>query len=374
MIYNPKSGMHKGVRVMNVARNTFTKIGINVDVIPLEYPGHATQLCETLSLEGYDILCVVGGDGTVHECINGLMKRKESSGTRAPPLSILPAGTGNSMVLELNGIKSLARSIQAAIAGFSIPMDILKVTVLFTSDDPALSRVNSGTNGNNGSSRGSWNSVEGEGQLNSNNFCSSTRKEIVDEGSCPISYVKKEVIYGFNSIHWGLGSKISATAEKLRWMGHAFRYTTAAFLEVLHGTSTRARIIIENHDGTAEEFDDTYCLLIANNIGTAAKGMKMAPKAKINDGLIDLLLIRSHRTLDLMHIFKRVYSGKHTLLPYVEYRQVRKFCVTPFKDTGGLKTDYDPEIAEEVVDIDGELKGCTPFICEVIPHAVDIII
>jgi hypothetical protein len=33
-----------------------------------------------------------------------------------------------------------------------------------------------------------------------------------------------QVIYSFNGIHWGLGSKVSVTAERLRWMGAALRY------------------------------------------------------------------------------------------------------------------------------------------------------
>lgn len=36
-----------------------------------------------------------------------------------------------------------------------------------------------------------------------------------------------------------------------------------------------------------------YSLCIANNICTASKGMKIAPDAKLNDGLIDVILINS---------------------------------------------------------------------------------
>lgn len=50
-------------------------------------------------------------------------------------------------------------------------------------------------------------------------------------------------------------------------------------------------------------------------------------------------------------------------LPYVIYQKVKKFTITPYKDTGG-----ELEEIEEVLDVDGELKGCTPFTCEVIPQ------
>ncbi len=85
---------------------------------------------------------------------------------------------------------------------------------------------------------------------------------------------------------------------------------------------------------------------------TAAKGMKMAPKAKLNDGLMDLLLIRSQKTMDLLTIFTKVYAGTHTDLDYVEYRQVKWFSIIPFRKDGEEVTVSESD-AEEVVDIDG---------------------
>jgi diacylglycerol kinase family enzyme len=38
----------------------------------------------------------------------------------------------------------------------------------------------------------------------------------------------------------------------------------------------------------------------------------MAPTAKLDDGLIDLLLITTASTLDMMTIFRKVYDGSHT--------------------------------------------------------------
>lgn len=43
---------------------------------------------------------------------------------------------------------------------------------------------------------------------------------------------------------------------------------------------------------------------------------------------------------------------------------MKKFSITPYKEseTGEL------EEIEEIIDVDGELKGCTPFTCEVLPQ------
>lgn len=164
-------------------------------------------------------------------------------------------------------------------------------------------------------------------------------------------------------------------------MGKAIRYTTSAFLELLVAGKERVKFVLEEAgkdsafgslihiDGKIIEYDEDFCLVIANNISTAAKGMKMAPDAKLNDGLIDLLLVRSSNTAHLINIFKKIYEGTHTDLPYVEYRQLKSFSLTPYKNT---RTG--PEELEELIDIDGELKGSTPFKCTVLPNAVRVIL
>ena len=42
-----------------------------------ERSGHAEEMCRTMDLSGIDVLAIIGGDGTIHECINGLMQRED---------------------------------------------------------------------------------------------------------------------------------------------------------------------------------------------------------------------------------------------------------------------------------------------------------
>jgi diacylglycerol kinase (ATP) len=363
ILYNPHSGNKRGEKVMQQTRARFQEQGLEVTAIQLQYPGHATEICKSRpDFSDVDVLCVVGGDGTFHEVVNGLMQNPVSrlAPGSLPALSVIPAGTGNSMVRELQGISSVKASADGVIGGTTVFIDVLKVTILSLAsplDKPAIPAY-----------------PKGEKHPNCDTALAEETEYLAHLAGGK-RFVKKEVIYAFNSIHWGLASRILVRAEKMRWMGHGIRYTAASLMEMLSGTSTHARIILEDATGAITEYkDDTFCLLIANNIGTAGKGMKMAPKAKINDGLIDVLLIRSHKPWHLMRIFEKVYSGTHIDLPYVEYKQVRKFCIIPYKESGELETQADPELAEELVDIDGELKGCTPFECEVIPLALELIV
>ena len=59
-----------------------------VDSVLTEARGHATELCREAAHEGYDVVVVFGGDGTVNEAANGLL----GSST---PLCCLPGGSAN---------------------------------------------------------------------------------------------------------------------------------------------------------------------------------------------------------------------------------------------------------------------------------------
>ncbi len=57
-----------------------------------EYPSHAAQIAEQAADEGFDLVAAIGGDGTVHEVVNGLMKVPPE---RRPSMAIVPVGSGN---------------------------------------------------------------------------------------------------------------------------------------------------------------------------------------------------------------------------------------------------------------------------------------
>jgi YegS/Rv2252/BmrU family lipid kinase len=69
-----------------------------------EYPGHAVALAEQAAREGFEIVTAVGGDGTVHEVINGLMQHPAEN---RPTLAVVPVGSGNDFSAN-NGIHMAA--------------------------------------------------------------------------------------------------------------------------------------------------------------------------------------------------------------------------------------------------------------------------
>ena len=69
-------------------------LGYEVESRATEGVGHATVLGREAVARGCDVVCAIGGDGTVNETLNGLV----GSGL---PLAIIPTGTVNVLAMEL---------------------------------------------------------------------------------------------------------------------------------------------------------------------------------------------------------------------------------------------------------------------------------
>ena len=93
-----------------------------------EYVNHAEKLVSELDLTEGDALMSVGGDGTISEIITGLFKREDSFSS-CIPLSIVPAGSGNSQANDMQ-VTDYLDALQRLIDGRLRKMDIGKVTFL----------------------------------------------------------------------------------------------------------------------------------------------------------------------------------------------------------------------------------------------------
>jgi len=86
-IVNPTSGKGKALTFVDMIHTVCKDQGILYDVIMTEYKGHATEIAKKYTLSDDVVLVSVGGDGTIHEVLNGLADKVK--------MAILPAGTGN---------------------------------------------------------------------------------------------------------------------------------------------------------------------------------------------------------------------------------------------------------------------------------------
>lgn len=124
LVVNPRGGVRRGVLLAEQVQTRLAAAGSVVDVHVSQYAGHAAELARTLDLSRCDGLCLVGGDGTIHEVVNGLLQR--SDGVRVP-LGLIPGGTGNSVLLHL-GCTTAEDAIQRILAGRTQPVDAARLT------------------------------------------------------------------------------------------------------------------------------------------------------------------------------------------------------------------------------------------------------
>ena len=144
----------------------------------------------------------------------------------------------------------------------------------------------------------------------------------------------------------GLVAHINVLAEKLRWLGAA-RYTIASLIKIVANPTIKAKITVNN-----EVHANDYCFLFACNTRYTGKAMKMAPLAKLNDGLIDFLIVEKASRLQLLMLFPKVFSGKHMSSPILKYVQAKHIAI---------ETE-----TPQIVNIDGEMKGNTSL--QIIMH------
>ena len=88
--------------------------------------------------------------------------------------------------------------------------------------------------------------------------------------------------------------------------------------------------------------------------------MKMAPLARLNDGLLDLIIVKKVGRLKLLRLFPKVFSGNHISDPVVDYRQVSEFSIFP-ED-------------QNMLNIDGEMLGNTPVHVKVLEKEMEVLV
>jgi YegS/Rv2252/BmrU family lipid kinase len=86
-----------------------------------DHPAHAVELARQTGEQGFDLLLVLGGDGTVHEVINGLMQLPEE---KRPAIGVVPLGSGNDFAQSLGISLNPPEAVRRALAGQPKRMDV----------------------------------------------------------------------------------------------------------------------------------------------------------------------------------------------------------------------------------------------------------
>jgi len=118
IILNPMADMGNAWRVARDLRSITEQHG-GVDWSGTVYPGHAIELAK--QAEGYDMVIAMGGDGTVHEVMNGLMQIPED---KRPILGVVPVGSGNDFAHIIGATTKSTEALTRAITGEPSTVDL----------------------------------------------------------------------------------------------------------------------------------------------------------------------------------------------------------------------------------------------------------
>lgn len=118
-IVNPRAG---GAMEAESLAEALAPLG-QVRVEETMAPGHAATLAGEAAAAGVERIVVVGGDGTLHEVVNGLDL------PASPLLGIAPAGTGNDLARSLGIPLDVSEAIEIVLTGEAFPTDVMTVSV-----------------------------------------------------------------------------------------------------------------------------------------------------------------------------------------------------------------------------------------------------
>jgi diacylglycerol kinase (ATP) len=161
------------------------------------------------------------------------------------------------------------------------------------------------------------------------------------------------VRYSHNLVTWGLGVDSTIQAEKMRWMGPA-RYDVGILLAILAARRRTATLTLDDRFIT-----DDFTLFLVQNSQTGGSMLPLAPGASMDDGLMDIGILKKMSRRDVLKAFGMLKrEGRHVFHPRVDYHRFTQLSIQTEEPTA--------------INIDGENIGSTPLSMQVVKHAVFI--
>jgi len=300
-IVNPAAGGRSTYIEWPLISKRLIDKGLLFDYVYTEGAGHAIELAREAANTDYRYIIAVGGDGTVNEVVNGILN---STGSHNTILGIVSAGT----------TCSFARSV-------GIPLD----------------------------------------PVNSCNLLTSQNRLSIDVGIVEYTREGQNLRRFFvNEADVGLGATVVEASKHItNYFGRKINYLS----HVLGGLATlvsyknkRITLCVENE---TEDVFNCAMLVIANGAYFGG-GMHMAPNAKPNDGLLDMVIFGDMGKSELLKIWTMTYKGHHVSHDKVRLLKIRNVTI---------------QCAEKIlVEADGELLGEGPVSFSVVPSALNIVV
>lgn len=252
--------------------------------------GNACRIAEDASREGFRHFVAVGGDGTVHDVLNGIMSFVDVPGNTVRLedfyLSVLPMGSGNDWVKSLGIPRDIKTIVELMAASSFGRQDVVKVSLL-----------------------------DGDGDVKSVSYMANVGGIGIDADVCRIVNVNKKM---------GMSGKIL--------------YVKALIQCLAHRAPVKARVLCDG----VEAFDGKY-FSIAFGVGKySGGGMRQTADALMDDGFLDMTLIPELGMLKIAKEAPKLFTGGFTRIPELVVRRCRNVVVIP--EGGQPHVEVDGEV------------------------------
>jgi diacylglycerol kinase (ATP) len=296
-IVNTAAGAGRTGRRWPALARELGRCGLAYDPAFTRAAGDAARLARQAAVDGYAAVVAVGGDGTINEVLNGLMAAA-AAGYPPPALGVLPSGTA----------QDFARSV-------GIPLEARAAVAYLARAQPRP----------------------------------------LDVGR--IRFQAGAVHYFANYAGTGFDALVAAKARAWRHLLRGAAPYVVGFFAVLRGYVPPCLEL--RLDDTAPRRVPRVTLLILANGPNYAGYLRIAPQARLDDGLLDLIVVRDVGRLELLLHLPLAISGRHLHHPKVTALRARSVDVaagTPLP-----------------VQSDGEVVGTLPARFDVLPGALRLL-
>lgn len=134
VILNPTSGNGKGLKNLDRLKYLFLKYNIPVKIVKSKFSKHEKILTQDAIKKGFYKIISVGGDGTLHHIINGVMSQSKVK-TSSIKIAVIPLGTGNDWAKTYNIPSNMELAIKIIKSEKFIYQDIGKINLIDSNDN-----------------------------------------------------------------------------------------------------------------------------------------------------------------------------------------------------------------------------------------------
>ena len=249
-------------------------------------PWDAARLTTRALKDGADQIIAVGGDGTIHECINGFFENGRPVRENAV-LALMPAGTGGDYRRTFDLPTAPEEAAEICARGGTRDVDVGRISF------------------------------------------------IADDGT-------KATLYFCNIASFGLSGHVDRAVNRARLpklLGGRFTFAWCTFWTALRYRPEAVRIKMD--DRYDEVFNvSTAAVAIGQYFGG---GMHMAPMAEPDDGIFDVVIMADTGLRDLLGGEGDIYKGTHIQNPKVTATRSRTLLALPVNEDAQVLLDIDGE-------------------------------